>query len=157
MKFITFALGFLLPILLLSCMNANKETKTENSETDIVRTSQKHENDSSTIDREAIISRLQGKWREPEYPFGVALYKDTLVKFIEEGVVEEPRFREYEISKECPFEVNNIKNVRPDDIILVVAEAGTCEKLQISNDTLTLSGFNMHTGREYDRIYKKVE
>lgn len=155
MKYKIFALGFLLTNLLLSCKNVKEESGTYNPEINTTETSQDLENEISTGDREVIIKKLQGDWKEPEYPFRVAQFNDTLVKFIEEGVVEEPEFQEYKISTACPFEVNNIKNVAPDDIILVLVEAGTCEKLQVSNNTLILSGFSVNTGSEYRIVYKK--
>lgn len=109
------------------------------------------------IDRDAIIRGLQGSWKEPEYPFRLAQFKDTLVKFTEEGVVEEPEFRQFRILSHCPYDVTNIKNVKPDEFILVMPEAGTCEKLQLSSNTFTLSGYSAHTEREYSIIYEKVD
>lgn len=157
MKLKIFALGFVLSSLVLSCKNDKEESNAENSELNTTETSQKLKSEPSKIDWNAIVRDLQGNWKEQEYPFRLAQFKDTLVKFIEEGVVEEPKFQEYKISKECPFEVNNIKNVEPDDIILVMVEAGTCKKLQISNNTLILSGFNVHTESDYRIVYEKVE
>lgn len=159
MKFKTFALSFLLTTLLLSCRNPEEESNTDNpkNNTRETETSPEIEKEISMIEREAVIEKLQGNWKEPEYPFNVAQFKDTLVKFIEEGVVEAPRFQEYRVSKKCPYKVNNIKNVGTDDIILVMIGTETCEKLKISNDTLILSGFSEHTGEDYQIIYKKEE
>ncbi len=157
MKFKIFSLGFLLTSLLFSCKDAREESDTENPELKATETAQEFENEISPLDREALIKDLQGNWREPKYPFRLATFKDTLVKFIEEGLVEEPEFRRYKISRQCPFEVNNIKNPGPDDMMLVMVEAGSCEKLQIFNDTLTLSGFSTNTGEDYRIVYKKVE
>lgn len=157
MNFRIFSIGFLFILLLFSCRNTGEESYSDNSEKISTGTPQDFQNEISSTEREAMINELQGTWKEPEYPFGEAQFRDTLVKFIEEGVVEAPRFRQYRLSRECPFEVNNIKNTVPDDVILVVAGAETCEKLAISNDTLTLSGFSAHTGEDYSRIYLKEE
>lgn len=157
MKLKTLALGLLFITLLLSCKNDKEASNPENSELNTTDTSQEFGSELSKIDRDAIIRDLQGNWKESQYPFRLAQFRDSVVKFIEEGVVEEPKFQEYQISKECPFEVNNIKNVEPDDIILVMVEAGTCEKLQISKNTLTLSGFNAHTESDYRIVYERVE
>lgn len=157
MKFKIFTLGFLLTMLLLSCRNSGEGSNTENSDLDTTVSPPEVDNGISGREREAIIEKLQGTWKEPEYPFGVAQFNDTVVKFIEEGVVEAPQFREYQISTECPIQVNNIRTNKPDDLILVVVETGICEKLQLSNDTLILSGFSVHTGEDYSRVYTKTE
>lgn len=157
MKFKGYALGFLLTIFFISCDNGKKEANTKNSELNIKKTSQVTKNEITTIDSDSIIKNLQGEWRESEYPFRMAHFKNTTVKFTEEGVVEEPTFREFKISQDCPFEVNNIKNARSNDIFLILMEARTCEILKVSNGTLTLSGFSVNTNHDYKIVYSKVE
>ena len=156
-KFKVYALGFILTILFISCNNGNKEAPTKKSEPGNTESFQEKKNQISTTDRDSIIKNLQGEWRETQYPFRLAHFKNTTVKFTEEGVVEAPTFQDFNILQECPFEVNNIKNARPNNIFLVMVEAKTCEILMVSKDTLTLSGFNTHTNSNYDIIYSKVQ
>lgn len=157
MKFKFCALSFLLTMIFFSCKNGEKDVILQDIETNEADASRKMNNEISAIDRETIIENLQGKWKETEYPFREAHFENTTVKFIEEGVAEEPAFLKYTISKECPFEVNNIKNASGDDLFLVMADASTCEILNVSGDTLTLSGFNVSSESDYNIIYKKVE
>ncbi|UJH91400.1 hypothetical protein LZ575_01030 [Antarcticibacterium sp. 1MA-6-2] len=147
----------LIAVLLFSCKNGSDNSPTDTQDTDTITNSQEAENLLSPQIREEIIEKLQGSWRESEYPFRVAHFKDSLVKFIEEGVVEEPVFEEFKVENKCPFNVNNIKTVKPDDIILVMVEAGKCDKLRISNNTLVLSGFSTNTKSDYNIVYEKVE
>jgi hypothetical protein len=143
--------------MLIGCATNNEEANTENNvEKSNVDTSPKMNNDPA-IDRDSIVKVLQGKWKETEYPYRLAHFENTTVKFVDEGVVEEPTFKEYTISKDCPFEVNNIKNAGANDIFLIMPGAKTCEVLKLSSDTLILNGFNVTTNSDYNIIYKKVE
>ncbi len=38
-----------------------------------------------------------------------------------------------------------------------MAEAKSCEILKVSNNTLTLSGFNVSNGHDYKIVYSKVK
>ena len=156
-KFKVYALGFILTILFISCNNGNKEAQTKKTESDNNETFQEKKNKLSTTDRDSIIKNLQGEWREIQYPFRLVLFKNTTVKFIEEGVEEKPTFQDFNILQECPFEVNNIKNSRSNSIFLVIVEAKTCEILIVSKDTLTLSGFSTNTNSDYYITYSKVQ
>lgn len=151
------ALSLIFGIILISCNDSREKTNFENSEINDSDTALVIKNEISAFDRDSIMTTLEGKWKEPEYPFRVAHFINATVKFIEEGLIEEPRFKEYQILKECPFEVNNIKNAGPNDIFFVMTEAKTCEILNISNDSLILSGFNVTTNSNYNIIYKKVK
>lgn len=113
--------------------------------------------DIATVDSDSIVNKLQGAWKEMEYPFRLAHFKNNKVKFTEEGVVEAPKYEEYQILNKCPFKVNNLKNARSNDLFLVMDNAGTCEIIEVSNDTLTLSGFSINTNRDYKIVYNKMD
>jgi hypothetical protein len=157
MKIKVCSLGLLLAIFLTSCSNTKKEADAKSPESNRKETSSEKKSVIAIIDSAGIIKRLQGKWKESQYPFRVAHFKNTTVKFIEEGTEEEPAFREFEISKTCPFDVNNLKNARSQDMFLVIAETKSCEILKVLNNTLTLSGFNVSSGKDYKIVYSKVE
>jgi hypothetical protein len=157
MKFKICSLGLLLTIFLISCSNTKKEANAKISALDHKEASQKNKSVTATIDSASIINKLEGKWKESEYPFREAHFKNTTVKFKEEGTEEEPVFRDFKISKSCPFDVNNIKNAQSEDIFLVMTEAKSCEILKVSNNTLTLSGFNVSNGQDYKIVYSRVE
>ena len=157
MKIKFFAVCLLLTVMLVSCTNGKQEAAVDDKEPGNAEIPGQINNDLNTINTNNIIQNLQGKWKETEYPFRQVHFVNNTVKFIEEGVAEEPAFQEYTISRDCPFEVNNLKNAGEDDIFLVMAEAGTCEIVKVSNDTLTLSGFNVSSNRDYQIMYKKME
>lgn len=157
MKFKLCSQGLLFTIFLISCSNPKKEADAKIPELNNKGASQEKKSVTAIIDSAGIINKLQGKWKESEYPFREAHFKNTTVKFIEEGTEKEPAFREFKISKNCPFDVNNIKNAQSEDIFLVMAEAKSCEILKVSNGTLTLSGFNVSNGNDYKIVYSKVE
>ena len=153
MKFKVHYLGLLLTFFLISCSNTKKEANAEISEL----TAQEEKSTTAISDSASIIKKLQGKWKESEYPFRMAHFKNTTVEFIEEGTDTEPTFREFKISKHCPFVVNNLKNVQSGDIFLITVEAKACEILKVSDTTLTLSGFNVSSGHDYNIVYNKME
>ncbi len=157
MNFKIYAACLLFTLMLFSCKSGEEDVTLEGIEINDADTTREMTNEISANKRESIIQNLQGKWKETEYPFRDAHFENSTVKFIEEGVAEEPVFQEYAISKECPLEVNNIKNVSVDDIFLVITETGICEILKVSNDTLILSGFNVSSNSDYQIVYKKVE
>ncbi|MGI0105865.1 hypothetical protein [Salinimicrobium sp. WS361] len=107
------------------------------------------------IDSTAVIAGLQGKWKEPEYPFRLAYFKDSTVKFIEEGVAEKPEFKEFRILSQCLFDTNNMVGITASDTILVIPEDERCEKLSVTQDTLILIGYNSATSSNYHIIYIK--
>ncbi len=156
-KFKVYVLGFLLILIFNSCNNESEGTDVKDPGLKSKDTTAEMKNEVTTKEHDLIIKKLQGNWKETEYPFRTAQFKNTTVKFTEEGVAAEPAFREFRISQDCPFKVNNIKNARTNDLFLVMAEAGTCEILMVSNDTLTLSGFNESSNSEYKIIYSKLE
>lgn len=157
MKIKFFAVCLLLTVMLVSCTNGKQEAAVDDKEPGNAEIPGQINNDLNTINTNNIIQNLQGKWKETEYPFREAHFDNTTVKFIEEGIADEPAYVEFTISKECPFKVNNKKNAGDDDIFLLMAEARTCEILKVSNDTLTLSGFNVSSNRDYQIMYKKME
>ena len=157
MKIKFFAVCLLLTVMLVSCTNGKQEVVVKDNEPGNAEIPGQINNDLNTINTNNIIQNLQGKWKETEYPFRQVHFVNNTVKFIEEGIADEPAYVEYTISKNCPLQVNNLKNAGEDDIFLVMAEAGTCEILKVSNDTLTLSGFNVSSKSDYQIIYKKVE
>lgn len=157
MKFQVWFLGLLLTIIMMSCSNTKKEADAKISDLDNKKALQGKKSTTATNDSTSIIKQLQGKWKESEYPFRIAHFKGTTVKFIEEGTETEPIFREFKISKNCSFDVNNLKNAHSEDVFLVIVEAKSCEILKVSNNTLTLSGFNVSDNHDYKIVYSKVE
>ncbi len=157
MKFIACVFSLLLTLILVSCNSRTEEAKTENIEIKNADTTRAMHTELPTLNRDSIVNILQGKWKETEYPFRLAHFKNNTVKFIEEGVADEPTFKAYNISQQCPYRVDNIKKERVGEMFLVIAAAGTCEILTISNDTLTLSGFNVSAKSNYKIFYKKIK
>ncbi|MEP6262516.1 MAG: hypothetical protein ABJ092_13125 [Gillisia sp.] len=157
MRLKIFALVISFTSIFFSCKEVTEpDPVTENPELD-TKNSPVVENEIPVVEQDSLIRELPGNWRETEYPFRLAEFQDSQVKFIEEGIVEEPRFQEYKISGSCPFKVNNINDLQQDDLILVLIENKRCEKLKVTNDTLTLSGFNVNTGAEYHIVYKRAD
>ena len=105
---------------------------------------------------DSIVKGLPGEWKEVEYPFRRAHFKRSEVKFIEEGIVEEPAYQEYKISATCPFDVNNIKTASAGDLFLVMSSSRTCEIIKVAGDSLTLTGFNASSNSNYSIVYKRV-
>lgn len=145
-------------VMMISCKNKTQEQQSEGFENnEVITETQEPEVGFSETERVKIIENLQGKWKETEYPYRTAEFKNATVKFIEEGIVEEPKFQTFEIVAQCPFSVNNIKNIKPGEAILALPETQRCEKLKISNDSLILSGFSTNSNEDYTIIYKILE
>ena|SRR5690606_6652698 len=157
MKFKFCALSLLFAMMLFSCKNNEGDVTIEDIEVNESDTAREINNDNAAINSDSIIKNLQGKWKETEYSFREVHFENTKVKFNEEGVAEETVFRKYSISKDCPFEVNNLKNAGEDDIFLVMEEARTCEIIKVTDSTLTLSGFNVSSNSDYNIVYKKLK
>ena len=156
-KFEIPAVAFLLIVLIFSCNNGNKEADKQNTVSNDKTPVAENKSEISAFDRDSMMKELQGEWKEIQYPFRVAHFKDTTVKFIEEGVIAPPAFKEFKLSQHCPFEVNNLKNAKPSAIFLVMPEAKTCDIITVANDTLALSGFNVSSNENYRIVYTKVE
>ena len=141
---------FLFTIVLLttviSCEKENAEPDTTQNE----KIEETQENVSDTIPHSTLAEELQGTWREPEYPFRRAEFKDSTVKFTEEGVIEPPSFKPFEISNECPFlpdlPINN-------ETYFVRLENEICEKISVQNDTLRFRGVES----DYTIVYERME
>lgn len=144
--------------LVISCQNQEKPNELSNSDQleNVKEDKKESEIEESKLDESKIINQLQGKWKEIEYPFRTAVFVQSTVKFVEEGIVDEPKFENFELSKTCPFNNNNMIDIKPNDIILTLLESNRCEKLRVSNDTLTLTGFSTNTNEDYFIIYKKI-
>ena len=143
-------------MLVVACNNGNDKGADEIPAVPGKTTATQTKNQTKATDTDSIIAKLQGAWKEPEYPFRLAEFKDSMVKFTEEGVIEPPAFKEFRIAQECAFEVNNLKNAKPDDLFLVMPKAKTCDIIKVYNDTLTLSGFNTSSNSNYTITYTKV-
>lgn len=157
MKHSTNIIGFLMSILLVSCNNekgADSATGTAPVSSDTLPAKQVP---TAVPDSAAIMKELQGKWKERAYPFRLAHFENATVKFTEEGVVEEPRFREFTISGTCPFNVNNIRNTEANEMFLVMTEKKTCERLTVAGDSLVLSGFNVSSNADYRIVYDRIK
>lgn len=153
-----FLLG-LLVVFLFACKDASKQPEDHQSPKNesVIEQTDDEANLSSPLNKDEVIKNIQGKWKESEYPYRMMEISGQEVKFTEEGVVESPTFKAFEISNKCPFEVNNIKEVDKSMIILSIAEEQRCEKLKIENETLILSGYSTHTEADYEIVYKKME
>lgn len=149
----------ILTIFIVSCKNQSNENKPNHSKQNEIVTEEKHETkmEISTIDTIKMIEQLQGKWKEAEYPYRTVEFVRSTVKFIEEGMERKPIFEKFEISENCLFDNNNIKDLKASDIILSLPESKRCEKLKVSNDTLTFSGFKAYAGADYNIIYLKLK
>ena len=157
LKIRVYVLVLILTMLFTSCANGNREAQTNKSEADNKETFQEKKNEIRETDRDRIIKNLQGDWRESKYPFRLVQFQNTKVKFTEEGVVEKPKFKQFKILLECPFEGNNIRDVNTKNLFLVVLENKTCEILMVSKDTLTLSGFSTNTNSDYTIVFNRVQ
>lgn len=155
MKFNSCVVALLITMILFSCNNRTEDANKKDIEIKSADTIQAPGIDFPPVNRDSIVKLLQGEWKETEYPFRFAHFKNATVRFIEEGVKAEPTYKEYNISPNCPYPADNIKTTSPDDMFLVMVAAGSCEKLNISNDTLILSGFNSSTNSNYNIVYKK--
>lgn len=146
------SLSIILVVFIISCKNQNKESESINSEQKDAVTKEKE----IKIDTIKIIEELKGKWKENEYPYRTAEFVNSKVKFIQEGMVNEPKFETFQLSLDCQFDNTNIRDIKSGDIILTLPENKRCEKIKVSNDTLTLSGFSGNTNDEYKIIYLKI-
>src|SRR5690606_20107174 len=148
----------ILAFLVISCQNQEKQNELPPSDQleNVKENKKESEIEESKIDVSKIIDQLQGKWKEIEYPYRTAEFVQSTVKFVEEGIVNEPKFENFELSKTCSFNNNNMIDIKPNDIILTLLESNRCEKLRVSNDTLTLTGFSTNTNEDYFIIYKKI-
>ncbi|WP_192349925.1 hypothetical protein [Algoriphagus sp. Y33] len=141
----------ILIVLILSCKNQNKENGSSSHQQYEIA-----EKDNQGIEKDKIIEQLQGKWKEIEYPYRTAEFEESTVKFVEEGTQYNPKFEKFEVAENCQFDNNNIRDLKPNDVILTLPETARCEKLMVSNDTLTLSGFSTNTNEDYTIIYLKA-
>ena len=150
--------GFLtiLSILVLSCTHQNKENNATQQQT---RTKEKLETSMAIpeTERMKIMDHLQGKWKEAAYPYRTAEFLHSTVQFIEEGTENKPVFEKFEISENCPFDNNNIKDIKTGEIMLSLPETKRCEKLKIAGDTLILHGFSANTGEDYNILYLRLK
>ncbi|MFC2186826.1 hypothetical protein ACFCT7_05840 [Fulvivirgaceae bacterium LMO-SS25] len=148
------SLLIILIVLIASCKSQNKENNSSNSTQDEILVEEIQE---TKIDKIKITEQLQGKWKEIEYPYRTAEFVRSTVKFVEEGTVNPPKFEKFEISEYCQFDNNNIRDLKSGDVILTLAETTRCEKLMVSIDTLTLSGFSTNSNEDYHIVYLKLE
>jgi len=146
-----------LAVLVISCKNKTAELNVESPEKNDVssETIEETEINISEINTNKIIEQLQGKWKENEYPYRAIEFKESTAKYTEEGISEQLKFKKFEILDKCLFNANNIKNLNSGDIILSLPEAERCEKLEITHDTLILSGFSTNTKKDYHIVYLK--
>jgi len=149
----------ILTFFIVSCKHKNSENKVPNSEQNEILKKENQENTTEKIEmvKRKTLEQLQGKWKEIEYPYRTAEYVSSTVKFVEEGTENNPKFENFEISEDCQFNNDNIRNLKSGDIILTLPETNRCEKLKVSNDTLTLSGFSSNIKEDYNIIYLKLK
>lgn len=153
MKFKKCVFLLLVSGMVIACKNKNPEANPEPERKNIEKS--KIETNFQAIDKTEFINDLQGIWKETAYPFRKAEFKDSEVKFTEEGITEKPQFKTFEISQECSFENNNIRDVSLYELIIRIPEDERCEKIKISNDSLILSGYNVASENDYHIVYMK--
>lgn len=149
----------ILSVFLIACTNQNQEREVSNSEQSVILNEGKQQTniEEAQIDKTNIIGQLQGKWKENEYPYRTVEFASSRVKFLEEGTQNKPKFEKFELSEDCQFDNNNIRDLKSNDIVLSLPETNRCEKLKVSNDTLTLSGFSTNTNVDYNITYLKLK
>ncbi|MBK8427957.1 MAG: hypothetical protein IPL27_19200 [Lewinellaceae bacterium] len=149
----------ILIVFIVACKNKNKENEYPNSEQKEIpgKENQANQPEKIKIDKSKMMEQLQGKWKEIEYPYRTAEFVRSIVKFVEEGTANNPKFENFEISENCQFDNNNIRDLKSSDIILTLPETKRCEKLKVSNDTLTLSGFSTNSNKDYNIVYLKLK
>jgi len=149
----------ILSVFLISCNNQNQESEVPGSEENEILSKGKQEIkiEETKIDKSGTIKLLQGKWKENEYPYRTVEFLNSTVKFLEEGTQNKPEFERFELSEDCQFDTNNIRDLKSGDVILSLPENSRCEKLKVSNDTLTLSGFSTNTNKDYNIRYLKIK
>ncbi len=149
----------ILMVLMMSCKNQNNENVLPHSDQNEINENEKQEPkaEEAKIDKINITEQLQGKWKEIEYPYRTVDFVSSTVKFVEEGTESTPKFEKFEVSADCPFNNNNIRNLSSSDIILTLPENRRCEKLKASGDTLTLSGYSTNTNEDYNIMYLKLK
>ena len=149
----------ILSVFLISCNNQNQESKVPGSEENEILRKGKQEIkiEEAKIDKSGTLKLLQGKWKENEYPYRTVEFLNSTVKFLEEGTQNKPEFERFELSEDCQFDNNNIRDLKSGDVILGLPESSRCEKLKVYNDTLTLSGFSTNSKEDYNIIYLKIK
>lgn len=143
-------------LMILSCNSNSRDSETSTVEKEEIEEKEKQETEESILEKDNLISQLQGKWKEIDYPFRTVEFENSTVKLIEEGIADDPKFERFELSQKCLYENNNIREINPNDIILTFVESKRCEKLKVSNDTLTLNGFSTNTNIYYYIIFLKL-
>lgn len=96
MKFKVYSLGLLLTIFLISCSNTKQEAEAKIPEFDNKEASEQKKSVTAIIDSAGIINKLQGNWKESEYPFWAAHFKNTTVKLLKK---EQKKSRHFVNSK----------------------------------------------------------
>ncbi|QQX77161.1 MULTISPECIES: hypothetical protein [Aequorivita] len=148
MKLKKIAILLLLTAIIVSCKNKKEESK--ETETPITETTTPETVMRDTV---AIIENLQGKWKEAEYPYRTAEFKGAEVKFVEEGVVEPPKFEAYQIATTCPARQESANKIAPELVYFYLPENKLCQKISVADGKLTLSG----TTQDYRIVYERVK
>ncbi len=126
---------------IMACRNG-KESKWDNSDGIPISVDAKEEN---VLNFDSLVDKLQGEWKEPKYPFRRVIFKNNQVKFIEEGVIEPPKFREYQLANSC----GEYKSKTSKNIYFYISGKKRCEVIEIIADSLKISG----AGQDYNILY----
>ena len=148
MKLPNFIIVALLAVTLFSCKDKENELTDTETETPAAETTVP---ETVSIDTGTLIENLQGKWKEAEYPYRTAEFKGAEVKFVEEGVVDPPKFEAYQVATTCPGMEENANNSTPDAVYFYLPQNKLCQKISVDDETLTLSG----TTQDYKIVYQK--
>ena len=152
MKYTSLIHGFVFSILFLSCQDhRHGHVGTPEEKIDSLKSPSKI----FEINQDSIVQLLQGKWKEPVYPFRCAEFRGATVKFIEEGVPGNTDFTAFEILDTCRFATNNTRNAKPGDLFMVIDKSSRCEILHVSGEQFTFSGYNPSSNENYVILYKK--
>ncbi|WP_068593520.1 hypothetical protein [Cochleicola gelatinilyticus] len=152
----SFGVYILLILLMCACNEKASEKRVNTLETTSEATPLKNsETPTGKVNATQIQKQLQGVWKEAEYPFRKVEFKDWMVKLTEEGVSGSSTFETYALAGSCRFANTNIKDVTPTTLLLTLTESERCEKMNLTDTTLTLSGFNTSSNANYEIVYLK--
>ncbi|WP_027377923.1 hypothetical protein [Kaistella palustris] len=158
MKKLVSPLIVILSLTMFSCEKAATKSTVEQSDQNKVVENTDRDTEDQGLETEKITlaKSLQGKWKEVEYPFRTVEFQNSTVKFVEEGTANDPKFEKYELGTQCPYENTNIK-AGNEKMLLILPEKRVCEQIDLSNDTLTLSGYSTNTNSDYKILYVRAK
>ena len=91
--------------ILTSCNNQNSKKKVREPSQNEQQTDSKQlaPGEESAFNTSEIIEKLQGTWKEVQYPYRRITFVKKQVKFVEEGTQVKPDFEPFEIAQNCTY------------------------------------------------------